>query len=390
MDRFKSSWLFRAMVVLMCALYFNTVAAQPFPGRGDSPAAASPALRISPLEQGSAISEHDGQHDFEFAIGTWKTRISRLQHPLSGSTTWTKVEGTVVVRKIWDGRANLEEIEGDSSGGHFEGLTLRLYNPQSHQWNLYWANSNDGVLGQPMIGEFNNGRGVFYDQEFFNGRAIFARNLYFDITPNSYRFEQAFSNDGGKTWEPNFTAALTREEQYADETKIRGAGEEVAGQHDFDWQFGDWKVHMSRLLHPLTGSKTWTPLNGTVIVKKIWDGRANLAEIEVSGPLGHLEFLSLRLYDPETHEWTLHFASSNSGEMGAPMYGKFENRRGVFYDQEAAGDKTVFVRFVFSDATANSAKDEQAFSEDAGKTWEVNWINLHTRVNDGSGGGSLR
>jgi hypothetical protein len=303
-------------------------------------------------------------------------------HQLTGSTTWTRVEGTVVVRKVWDGRANLEEIEGDSAVGHFEGMTLRLYNPESRQWNLYWANSSDGTLAQPMIGDFQNGRGVFYDQEFLNGRAIFARNIYFDITPNSYRFEQAFSDDGGKTWEPNFTAALTREEQGADKTKIQGMGAEVAGQHDFDWQLGDWKVHMSRLLHPLTGSTTWTLLDGTVVVKKIWNGRANLAEINVSGPSGHLQFLSLRLYDPKTHEWALHFASSNSGRMGVPMYGTFENGRGIFYDQEPANGKTIFVRFVFSDATANSAKDEQAFSDDGGKSWEINWISLHTRVKD--------
>jgi hypothetical protein len=335
-----------------------------------------------------AVPKQDGQHDFDFAIGTWKTQISRLQHPLSGSTTWTKVEGTVVVRKVWNGRANLEEIEGKSAEAHFEGMTLRLYNPTSHQWNLFWSNSSDGTLAQPMIGEFKDGRGVFYDQEVFNGRAIFARNIYFDITPNSYQFEQAFSDDGGKTWELNFTAALTREEPDPDETRIQDAGPGAPEEHDFDWQLGSWKVHMSRLLHPLTGSKTWTPLDGTVVVRKIWNGRANLAEIEVSGPLGPLEFLSLRLYHPQTHEWSLHFASSSSGVMNVPMYGTFRNGRGVFYDQEAANGKTIFVRFVFSDATANSGRDEQAFSSDGGKTWEVNWINLHTRMKDTSAGGS--
>jgi hypothetical protein len=78
----------------------------------------------------------DGQHDFDFELGMWKTHISRLQHPLSGSTTWIEYEGTTVVRKVWNGRANLVELEANGPAGHFEGLSLRLYDPQSHQWSL--------------------------------------------------------------------------------------------------------------------------------------------------------------------------------------------------------------------------------------------------------------
>ena len=121
-----------------------------------------------------------------------------------------RYEGTTVVRKVWDGRANLVELRADGSSGHFEGLSLRLYNPQSHQWNLNFASSNAGTLSQPTIGEFKNGRGEFFDQEALNGRAIFVRFVISDITPNSCRFEQAFSDDGGKTWEINWIATDTR------------------------------------------------------------------------------------------------------------------------------------------------------------------------------------
>ena len=157
-----------------------------------------------------APAQRDGQHDFDFEIGTWKTHISRLVRPLTGSTTWIEFEGTSVVRKIWNGRANLVELEVDGPTGHIEGLSLRLYNPQSHQWSLNFANSSSGTLSQPTIGEFKNGRGEFYDQESFNGRTILDRNLWSDITPDSCRFEQAFSDDGGKTWEVNWIATDTR------------------------------------------------------------------------------------------------------------------------------------------------------------------------------------
>jgi hypothetical protein len=154
------------------------------------------------------------------------------------------------------------------------------------------------------------------------------------------------------------------------------------GQHDFDWQLGSWKIHMQRLQHPLTGSTKWTELDGTVVVRKVWDGRANLAEIVTNGPSGHLEFLSLRLYNPQFHQWSLNFASSNSGTLGVPMIGEFKNGRGEFYDQETFNGRMILVRFVFTADSADSTRDEQSFSEDGGKTWEVNWINTAARIKD--------
>jgi hypothetical protein len=155
----------------------------------------------------------DGQHDFDFEIGTWKIHLKRLDGRLVGSTKWVEFDGTSVTRKVWDGRANLEEFETNSpTGGHIEGLTLRLYDPQTHQWSLYWATSKSGAMGAPTIGEFKNGRGEFFDTEPSgpNGRAILVRFVWSDITPNSAHFEQSFSDDGGKTWEVNWITDQTR------------------------------------------------------------------------------------------------------------------------------------------------------------------------------------
>jgi hypothetical protein len=129
------------------------------------PCAPLPAASETPAAAADAGAKHDGQHDFDFEIGTWKAHISRLQHPLTGSTTWVEMEGVVVVRKVWNGRANLMQLEVDSPTGHLEELNLRLYNPQSHQWSFNFSNSKDGTMAQPMIGEFKNGRGEFFDQE---------------------------------------------------------------------------------------------------------------------------------------------------------------------------------------------------------------------------------
>jgi hypothetical protein len=153
----------------------------------------------------------DGARDFDWEIGTWKTDLRRLQHPLTGSREWVRYSGTSVVRKVWNGRANIVELEVDGPDGHFEALSLRLYNPQARQWTLNYANSASGTLSlPPTTGEFRNGRGEFYDQEVFAGRTILVRFVISDITPGSAHFEQAFSEDGGKTWETNWIATDTR------------------------------------------------------------------------------------------------------------------------------------------------------------------------------------
>jgi hypothetical protein len=332
----------------------------------------------------------DGQHDFDFNVGVWHTHIRRVMDPFSGSATSMELNGTVTVRKIWDGRAQLEEIEADGPKGHWEGLTLFLYNPQSHQWRQSFINSKMATLAEPLVGEFKDGRAELFAQDTFHDKSILVRGVWSDITPDSHRYEESYSNDGGKTWVAAFIGDLTREKQ-ASVPKSRPAavttGEESTaslkdGQHDFDFDLGTWKTHSSRLLHPLTGSTTWVDMDGATVVKKVWDGRANLAEYKADGTAGHIELLSLRWFNPTTHEWNVDFATPNAGTLGIPAIGEFKNGRGDFYDYEPINGRSVLVRFSIFKTGPNTAQSEQAFSDDGGKTWEVNWINKYTRATE--------
>jgi hypothetical protein len=152
----------------------------------------------------------DGQHDFDFEIGAWKTKLKRLAKPLSGSQIWIEYEGTTVVREIWDGRANLVELEVTGEKGRIQGASWRLYNPETRQWSLNFANSRTGVLTAPVFGEFRDARGEFYGQDTLNGRVIQVRFIITPMTSDTCHFEQAFSDDGGKTWEVNWIADDTR------------------------------------------------------------------------------------------------------------------------------------------------------------------------------------
>jgi hypothetical protein len=331
--------------------------------------AASPAA--------NAVSSNGG-HDFDFLLGTWQTHISYLRTSSADSSRWVNLSGTVTNREIWSGAGDIEQIEANGSSGRFEGMTLRLYDAKTHEWTLYWANSRDGQLQAPITGEFAGSIGTFYDQEAVNGHTAFVRQRYFKTGPDSYRFDEASSTDGGKTWSTDFRAALNRTRTLA--AAYAAADSAPPMQHDFDWQFGTWRIQMSRLLHPLSGSAARDQLSGTVVVDKIWNGRANFAKIDAQGKSGSVHILALRLYLPQTAQWSLSFTSEDDGTLSVPMYGTFKDGVGEFYDQEFYHGKAILDRFRFYGVSANSAHDEEAFSQDGGKTWQTNWINVHTRI----------
>jgi hypothetical protein len=334
-----------------------------------------------------AATLRDGQHDFDFNFGVWHTHIRRILDPFSGSGKSMELNGTVTVRKVWGGQAQLEEIEAEGPNGHWEGLTLFLYNPQSHQWSQSFIDSKMGGLNSPTIGSFQDGRGELFSQDTFHGKSILVRGVWSGILPDSHRYEESYSNDGGKTWAPAFIAELTREKQAvtpaspvaSPKTDAESASVAKDGQNDFDFDFGSWKTHSTRLLHPLTGSTKWVDMDGDTVVKKVWGGRANLAEYKADGPAGPVVLLSLRWFNPTTREWNLDFATPNVGTLGIPGVGEFKNGRGTYYDYEPINGRSVLVRFSIWKISPDTAQSEQAFSEDGGKTWEVNWINKYTR-----------
>jgi len=171
------------------------------------------AMSCLSLAQPPKAAARDGRHDFDFNFGVWKTHIKRILDPLSGSTHSIELNGTVTVRKVWDGRAQLEEIETEGPNGHWEGSTLFLYNPEAHQWSQTFVDSKIGVLTPGLIGSFKDGRGELFAQDTFNDRSILIRGVWSDIKPDSHHFEESYSDDGGKTWAPAFIADLTRAKQ---------------------------------------------------------------------------------------------------------------------------------------------------------------------------------
>lgn len=154
---------------------------------------------------------HDGQHDFDFYVGKWRLHNRRLVHPLTGSKEWVEFDGTSVARRMWDGRANVDEFEADSPSGRIEGMTVRLYNADTHQWSIYWANGKAGAFAAPAsVGHFTDGRGEFYDHEEIDDKPLIVRFVWQIQSPTQCHWERAFSTDEGKTWETYWTIDSTR------------------------------------------------------------------------------------------------------------------------------------------------------------------------------------
>jgi hypothetical protein len=152
------------------------------------------------------------------------------------------------------------------------------------------------------------------------------------------------------------------------------------GAHDFDFDFGTWQMHIKRLAHPLTGEATWQVLDGKTAVRKLWDGRANLATADADGSDAHVKLLALRLYNPVARQWSISFARPGIDDMGVPLVGEFKDGHGEFYDQEEYKGRMILVRFTIGPAGPYAVHSEQAFSADGGKTWEINWVNDYTRL----------
>jgi hypothetical protein len=172
-------------------------------------ACAAPPSTVAPAAP--SVAHRDGANDFAFEIGTWKTRVARLERPLSGSTAWVHYEGTSRVVPLLGGAANLVELAIEGPAGRIEGVSLRLYDPSTRRWSLNFASRRSGVLSPPTIGRFRDGRGEFYGREDLDGKPILVRFVISNITATSCRFEQAFSADDGRTWEVNWIANDTRD-----------------------------------------------------------------------------------------------------------------------------------------------------------------------------------
>ena len=355
---------FRPILVGLAALAVLTAAA----------AASAPVSAPYPV----APTTRDGRNDFNFEFGTWRTHYRLLEDRLVGSHQWYDCYGTSVIRPRWGGSANLEDGDLTCPNRYVGGMTLRTYDAATHQWTLWWGTRKLGVSPPSQVGHFNaGGVGDFYSYDSWKGRPVITRFEWSVVRGNPH-FEQAFSTDGGKTWEVNWTTDYVRVSPSS--KGVWNAVEPAGDGHEaFDFLLGAWNVRMRRLAHPLAHDGDWETCSGRATVRPFWGGGAQLQDGDISCPSRRFRALSLRLYDPATRRWKLYFASQKNGLDPNPQIGTFgANGTGEFFGPDTYEGRAILVRYRWT-PSGGAPHFEQAFSLDAGKTWETNWIADFTR-----------
>jgi hypothetical protein len=157
-------------------------------------------------------NENDGRGDFDFHMRPCRIRNQRLVRRLEGCTEWQEFDATQEAHLILGGLGNVDYFHcPDFPGGPLEGMSLRFFDPATRLWSIYWVDDRSCQLQPPVVGRFVGGRGEFHGDDTFAGKPIRVRYIWSDITETSARWEQAFSADGGETWETNWRMLMTRD-----------------------------------------------------------------------------------------------------------------------------------------------------------------------------------
>jgi hypothetical protein len=313
-------------------------------------------------------SPHTGMHDFDFLVGDWRVHHHRLK---PNSQEWVDFAGTCSNSKLMGGEANMEEHWLPAPYGAYRAIGLRAYDSKTDQWAIWWLDGRypSGPLDPPVKGRFENGVGTFYNDYTQDGKPMRVRFIWSNITPTSARWEQSLSSDGGKTWTPNWIMNFKR-----DTAKSGQGAAKRTDVHDFDFLNGDWRVH-HRYLRVKADAREWLDADGTASHLELMDGKANMEEYTINAPSGAYRAVALRSYDPKTSQWSIWWLSGRAphGKVDPPVQGRFKKGVGTFYGDTTVNEKPMRVRFIWSQNDSTSARWEQAYSSDAGKTWETNW-----------------
>lgn len=173
-----------------------------------------PALASQDVPAPITKQNLSGVRDFDFLTGAWRVHSRRLKERLAGSRDWEEFDGTIRSTKLMNGQANVDDTEFLTPGGIYRGVAPRAYDPATGLWAIWWIDGRNphGALDPPVKGRFVDGVGTFYADDTLRGQPIKVRFVWSHITRDSAQWEQAYSGDGGKTWEVNWQQVLHRVE----------------------------------------------------------------------------------------------------------------------------------------------------------------------------------
>jgi BNR/Asp-box repeat protein len=314
--------------------------------------------------------------DFDFLVGSWDVEHHRLVKPLTGSDEWETVTGsTATARTYLDGACSIDEIAVPDRG--WSGMSIRLYSPETGQWSIWWVASRDGRIGPPVHGRWENGSCRLIGEDQHEGTPVLVTYEWSGITADSARWQQAYSADGGETWETNWVMNFRR---------TSAEPVDVTDEHlpkltgDYDFLTGTWKVRHRKLRSRLTGSTDWDEFENVFEARTHFNGGISIDEGAFPFPVDY-RGLTVRTYDVEAEEWAIHWIDGRWIQMDeTPLRGRFTGGVGEFLAEDVHDGTPILARIRWDVLSPTSVNWEQAFSTDGGKTWEPNWVMHQTRI----------
>lgn len=348
----------------------------PGPDRRDVLAVLGGGLTLAgaPALAQAAAAGHE--RDWAWLVGDWDVSHRRLRRRLAGDTQWDAFAGRSAVWLTMGGLGTIDDNLLDLPGGIYRATGVRAFDPVAGKWLIWWLDGrNPTRIDPPVYGTFDGDEGVFLGEDIFEGRPIRVRFRWHEIHGRRPHWDQAFSPDGGATWEINWTNAFTR-------TAPAPSPLPVTADHpaDFDFLVGRWRVAHRRLKERLAGSSDWETFDGTLENWPVLGGQGNVGDNLFNRPSGPVRGVGLRAFDPASGDWLSWWLDGRTPSViGVPLRGRFAAGVGVFRSEETVDGRRVLQRVVWSDITARSARWEQASSLD-GVDWEVNWFSTFERT----------
>lgn len=308
--------------------------------------------------------------DFSFLQGSFDVEGHRLTDPFDPGSGWADLPATSSAVVLFGGGVSIDEMWFPTRERF--GLSLRLFDPRSRTWTVRWL--DDRGLQPPVEGQWHDGRCWLTGPDEYAGRSITASYSWSDVTSGGARWEQCFSVDDGRTWQPNWTMRYTPRRGPLDHPR------QLRLVDDFDFLTGTWQVHHRRVLDPvgqaLGRDGETTEFDGVHVGRTFFAGAVSVDETSLAEP--GRRGLTFRAFDPATGEWSIWWVNSHTGRLEPSVRGGFDDGVGRFHGTEQLAGHKVNVRFVWSDITATSARWRQWFRVGDGD-WRENWEMTFTR-----------
>jgi hypothetical protein len=309
--------------------------------------------------------------DFDFLNGYFDVHHRTLKQAFADCDEWLEYDGTTTAHTYFDGQISIDEMRFPTKGSY--GLSLRVFDPVAEQWSIWWVNSTTMKLYPPVHGGWSaDGKSCrLVGEDSLDGFPILCSYEWSDVTEETAHWEQAYSSDGGKSWETNWIMDFTRRSDPPPALDVPKMTD------DFDFLVGRWAFHNLRRRPVLGEPYEWHEFDASMEATTYFDGAISVDEGWY--PTEGFRGATFRLYDPATRTWAIHWINSERGHLETPVIGSFTGDTGTFEGPDDLNGQPIDVRFLWTRGI-DKATWEQSFSTDGAKTWTPNWHMNHTRI----------